>query len=50
MVVGDLNARIGDWCLTVNDTSDDLFSGMWVEIVKVIDDRKIKLQIFSGKF
>ena len=50
MVVGDLNARIGDCCFTVNDTSDDVFSGMWVEIVKVIDDRKIKLQIFSGKF
>ena len=27
MVVSDLNARIGDWSLTVNDTSDDVFGG-----------------------
>ena len=27
MVVGDLNARIGDWSLTVDDTSDDVFGG-----------------------
>ena len=27
MVVGDLNARTGDWSLTADDNSDDVFGG-----------------------